>query len=70
MSNELNFRFGSLDDAYKAREEINRISYGYPASGGLASSSITLDLDEMSKDSSETARAIQVIIDRYGGEQW
>ncbi len=70
MSNEVNFRFKSLDDAYKAREEINRISHGLPASGGLASSSITLDLEELSKDSSETARNVQVIIDRYGGESW
>lgn len=70
MSNEVHFEFRNLDDAYKVREEINKISNGLPASGGYASSSITLDLDELSKSSSETARAVQTIIDRYGGRSW
>ena len=70
MSNEVHFEFRNLDEAYKVREEINKISNGLPASGGYASSSITLDLDELSKSSSETARAVQTIIDRYGGRSW
>ena len=67
MSNRVDFRFRSSDDAWKAKEEINKISHGFPASGGYTNS-ITLDLEELSKDSSETARNVQVIIDRYGGE--
>ena len=70
MSNEVNFRVRDLDTAWKAREEINKISRGLPASGGYASSSITLDLEELSKDSPDVARSAQVIIDRYGGESW
>ena len=70
MSDELRFRFKNLDTAWNAREEINKISSGLPASGGYVSDSVTLDLNEMSKNSSETARNVQTIIDRYGGESW
>ena len=70
MSDELHFRFKNLDTAWKAREEINKISSGLPASGGYASDSVTLNLSEMGKDSSETARNVQTIIDRYGAESW
>jgi len=41
-----------------------------PASGGYASDSVTLNLSGMGKDSSEAARNVQTIIDRYGGESW
>ena len=69
MSNEVSFRFRNSDDAWKAREEINKMSRGFPASGGY-SNSITLNLEELSKDSSDVARSAQVIIDRYGGESY
>ena len=70
MSDELRFRFKNLDTAWNAREEINKICSGLPASGGYASDTVTLDLNELSKNSSETARNVQTIIDRYGGESW
>ena len=70
MSDELHFRYKNLDTAWKAREEINKISSCLPASGGYASDSVPLNLSEMEKDSSEMARNVQTIIDRYGGESW
>ena len=70
MSDELRFRFKNLDTAWNAREAINKISSGLPARGGYVSDPVTLDLNEMSKNSSEMARKVQPIIDRYGGESW